>query len=216
MRSRGYYLAPIVYVVCSTAISAQQPPHPYALTPERFTVALTDSKLGPPLSLLTGKINRFDLRLFGDFEISDVGTIKKLMDEAPFDVYILTPFARAVATAADARRRFAEVPALNMDELNRVGIIVSVTPGSSFIRADSIDDVVLLVGLPGAAQTVVRPYKKDLQRQIIYNSAGAEKAVMTGAFYFLFTDFDRLPATLTCIGAGGNYTLRLTEGDIIR
>jgi hypothetical protein len=215
-------LVPILMVPFAPALQVQQAPSSqsrFALTPDRLSVAMADpngARLG--LSVVAGKINRGDFRIYADKDgapmtVSDSMTRSALTD-APFDVYVLTPYIRAAVTAADARRRYAPPPVLSPAALNADGIIVSIAPSANFLTADSVDAVVLLTDL---GRRTVQPVRSAPETRTVSNALGAHKTVTVGAFYFRFEDFEQLPLAIVCVQASGR-TLRLwiDEGDFPR
>jgi len=193
------------------AVGAQesQAQHPLALTAESLARATVDQRGGGSLqlSIVHAKVNRGDYNIHGDSWDSPERALQA-MEKAPFFVYLLTPYVRAAVTSAEARRRYDPPLNLNADTLNGDGIIVSITTPDNFIKAESIESVVLSL----ADNTIIRPFKTALERRTVSNALGASKTVTVGAFHFRFTDFDKLPLTLICVGAAT--TERYTVGDL--
>ena len=94
--------------------------------------------------------------------------------------------------------------------MNADGVVVSVTPGEDFTRADAIDDVVL----KRADGQVVHPFRRDVQPVEIVSRSGATRPVSQGAFYFRLDDVE-LPVTVVCVGHFGNFELVVNADDVI-
>jgi hypothetical protein len=204
-------------IVAAALGAALQPPlvSPYALTPEMLSRAIVDPRGGGILqaSLIAAKIDRSDFRIRTDVQESPL-LIRGLLTEPPFEVYLLTPYKRAAITAADARRRFVDVPPISAESLNADGILVSIVPSPNFLKAESIENVVLSVGAVGFPQTIVKPFRSELEKRTISNALGASKTVIAGAFHFHFSDFDRLPLSIVCVGPASTFTIFVSEGDL--
>ena len=168
------------------------------------------------LSLVFGKVNRGDYRIFAgdDSQRLTAAEVLGVLKDAPFEVYLLTPYSRAAVTGADAKRRYAPPPDVTAATLNADGIIVSIDTGSNFLTADSIDAVVLSVDL---GRRIVRPARTALEVRTVSNALGARKSVTVGAFYFRFEDFEQLPLAIFCVQASGR-TMKLwvEEEDLAR
>jgi hypothetical protein len=202
--------------ILQPALSAQLRPR-FALTEARLEEAFAEVRedRAPELAdILTQRAQRVDLRTpTGDgmfVSLKDYFAWKEKYPP-PFNVFVASPFMRAVATAFDARRRYMDPPLLTAAALNADGILVSVTPGDDFARADAIDDVVLKTSYDGR---IIRPFRRDVQPVSLQNRGGALKTLSAGAFYFRLEDFDQLPVTVICIGAGGNFEIGVSLDDI--
>ena len=195
--------------------AAQSGPR-FAIVEARLAEALAEVRedRAPVLAdVLILRAQRFDLRTpTGD------GLFVSLKDYVawrekyppPFNVFIASPYMRALATAYEAKRRYADPPRLSAADLNADGILVSVTPGDDFAHADAIEDVVL----KRFDGRVIRAFRRAVHPASIQNRGGASKTLSEGAFYFRLEDFDQLPVTVVCIGSGGNFEIGLNLDDI--
>jgi hypothetical protein len=142
MKSTTHHLRALL-IALAIATSAAHAQSRDALTPESLAAAMADGR-GAGLfraSVIAQKVNRQDFRLVPDSP-ADAGLALTLLRQAPFSVTLLTPYARAAVTAADARRRFAEVPRLVSELLNAEGIVVSIDVGPQFV-ASAVNDAVV-------------------------------------------------------------------------
>ena len=128
----------------------------------------------------------------------------------PFAVYVASPYMRALATAYEARRRYASPPPLSAAALNIEGVLVSVTPSEDFIAADAIEDVVL----KRFNGEVIHAVRQDVQPTTLQNRGGASRDLAAGAFYFRLEDFEQLPVTVVCISRLGNYEIAIGFDDV--
>jgi hypothetical protein len=141
----------------------------------------------------------------------DQGPLKaEAGQRAPFQVFLATPYTRAVFSALDARQRYLDPPALSAAQLNADGVVVSVFPGQTLTTAQAIEDV-LVKQLDGS---VVRPVKKDVQPDAPPGAIEASRVITRGVFYFPLAAFEHLPVTVICVGAGGNFSLEITSDDL--
>lgn len=205
----------LVLTATLAPVVAQSPPR-YAITEARLAQALAEVRedRAPIITdILTMRVDRGDLRtprsdgVFVSFK--DYFTWKE-KHPAPFTVFVGSPYMRALATALEAKRRFMDPPPLTAAALNADGMVVSVTPGEDFARADAIDDVVL----KRFDGEVIHAARRDVQEVAIQNRQGASRPVSEGAFYFTLEDFEQMPVTLICIGRAGNFEIVLNIDDI--
>jgi hypothetical protein len=133
---------------------------------------------------------------FANFQVT-----QRMLDEAPFTILIETPYFRAHYLASEARRRFAPLPALSIEELNAEGVTIRVIPGRNFLAAGTIESVVIKRG-----DRVVHAIKQSVTPLEIFNNAGATRTLAQGLFQFPLEALteDAGPYVLVCIGKTGN------------
>ena len=193
----------VMAVAIGSASLMAQSQSRYELTPDSLTQAMKSDRV--PLSVLYARVNRNDFRGF----IGD--KITQQLQDAPYEIYLLTPFQRAAATAADARRKFAPPPSyMTPDLFNQEGIIISVLPGSNFLTARSVERVVLKRG-----DVVVQAFKSVLEPHRISNNFGAVRDVVGGVFNFRLSDFDALPLQIVVVGPEVNYQIEIDYPDLV-
>src|SRR5437660_810164 len=110
---RSFWLRALTIALLADVGLTAQIPKPYALTPETLAQAIAEDENSAPagLPILAGRVNRVASSTLAD----DFGDVVARYENAPYDVYVLTPFVRAASTAADAKRRFLPAPALTAD-----------------------------------------------------------------------------------------------------
>src|ERR1051325_2207303 len=176
--------ATAVIILLGSAASAQR----FALTPEQLERAARpsrDNTTALPVTLA---------RLARAITTLSTGEIEQRLSAyktEPFHLYVLPPFIRVSATAADAARRFAPAPIFSIDRINADGVVLSMVMNPQ-AAAESIDAL------------LIRQVNGSLTRPA---AAGG------GAFYFPLDAFDRLPVTVICVGGRRNYETTLTEED---
>lgn len=142
--------------------------------------------------------------------MGDYKMMEKLKDP-PFFVTVSTPFTRTAAIALEARRTFQTPAFPTLDALNAERLIVTVSPGSSLITVDAIENVVVKHG-----DTVTKPLRAEVTPTVVQNAMGAKKESARGAFMFDFYVFDPQygPLTLVLIGKRGNFEWEMTAQDL--
>lgn len=138
------------------------------------------------------------------------GRYTYLPKDPPFNVTILTPWARAAMTALEAKRKYEPAPQLSADALNRLGLSIEVFPGSSMTTADAIENVVIKRG-----ENIIRPIERKVEPRTIQNALGAKRELSMGTFRF---EMDALAptadVTIVLIGSRGNYEITLTPAEL--
>jgi hypothetical protein len=198
-----------------TPAAAQTPPR-YAITEGRVAQTLAEARedRGPVIAdVLTMRVQAGDLRTPGGEAL--FSSVKDYSDwkekhPPPFAVIVASPYMRALFTVREAKRRYTDPPPMTAARLNSDGIVVSVTPGEDFARADGIEDVVL----KRFDGRTIRATSREVQDVTIQNRQGASRVLSEGAFSFRLEDFEDLPVTLICIGRSGNFEIVLTLDDI--
>jgi len=205
----------VACAILQPAPAAQMRPR-FALTEARLADAFAEvreDRAHELADILTQRAQRVDLRTptgNGMFvSLKDYFAWKEKYPP-PFNVFVASPYMRALATAFEAKRRYADPALLTAASLNADGILVSVTPGDDFTHADAIEDVVL----KGFDGRIIRAFRRDVQPTSIQNRGGALKTLSAGAYYFRLEDFDQLPITVICIGSGGNFEIGVSLDDI--
>ena len=210
------WVATVAAVAGLPTTSAAQAPPRYAITEARLADAFAEVReerapfVGDVIAMRQqrGDPARPDWEKL--FLSRDYPLRKDAPRSAPFTVYVASPYMRAIATANEARRRYAPPPPLTAADLNVDGVLVSVTPGEDFFGADAIEDLVL----KRFSGEVIHAVRQDVQPTTLQNRGGASRDLTTGAFYFRLEDFDQLPVTLICIGRLGNYEIAIGFDDI--
>jgi hypothetical protein len=142
--------------------------------------------------------------------VSDPKVTEKVKD-APFFVNISTPFTRAAWIALEARRTFQNPVFPSLDALNANRLVVSVSPGSSLLTVDTIENVVVKHG-----DTLTKPLRAEVHPTVVQNAVGVKKESAEGEFVFDFSVFDPQygPLTLVLIGKHGNFEWEMTADDL--
>ena len=208
-------LAPLAASAGAVTLAAQAPSR-YAVTDGRIAQALAEVRddRAPALAdVLTLRVSRGDLRTpGGDALFSSVRDYLAWKEKhpPPFTVIVAAPYMRALFTALEAKRRYTNPPPMRAAALNADGIVVSVSPGEDFARADAIEDVVLM----HFEGQIIHPARRDIREVTIQNRQGATRTLSEGAFYFTLEAFESLPVSVICIGRTGNLEIVLTVDDI--
>jgi hypothetical protein len=133
-----------------------------------------------------------------------------LAKDAPFDVMLLTPFSRAGFAAAEARRKFATPTRTDLTALNKQGLIVVVSPGTSFVTADAVEGMVIRRG-----DQVIKPLTSVIKPTMIENRMGAKSASAVGRFTFPMDVFaPKSPLTIVIIGKLRNFEIPMSEVEL--
>ena len=198
-----------------TPAAAQAPPR-YAITEARLAEAFAEVReerapfVGDVIAMRQRRGDPGRPEWEGLFLSRDYPLRRDASRVAPFTVHVASPYMRALATAYEARRRFASPPPLTAAALNVEGVLVSVTPGDDFFGADAIEDVVLR----RFNGEVIHAVRQDVQPTTLQNRGGASRDLSAGAFYFRLEDFEQLPVTVVCIGRVGNYEIAIGFDDV--
>jgi hypothetical protein len=142
--------------------------------------------------------------------VSDPSVREKTKD-APFFVNISTPFTRAAWITIEARRTFQNPVFPSLDTLNANRLVVSVSPGSSLLTVDTIENVIIKHG-----DMVTKPLRAEVHPTVVQNAVGVKKESAEGGFVFDFYVFDPQygPLTLVLIGKRGNFEWEMTADDL--
>lgn len=102
------------------------------------------------------------------------------------------------------------MPALSVDTLNRAGVSIEVSPGSSLATADAIEDVVLKRG-----DTIIRAIASNVEPRTIENAMGFKRELSVGSFTFDMAALQPTGSvTIVCIGRRDNYEVTLTATEL--
>jgi hypothetical protein len=138
------------------------------------------------------------------------GIYSYLPKDPPFSVTISTPWTRAAIAALEAKRKYEPAPSLSIDALNRLGLSINVSPGSSLTTADAIENVVIKRG-----EIIIRPIDRSVKPHTIQNAMGAKRELSSGSFTF---EMDALQPTtdltIVLIGKRGNYEITLIPAEL--
>jgi hypothetical protein len=143
----------------------------------------------------------------------DLPRAASLMTSPPQYSFVLwSPYSAATLLSAEAKRRFEPRQTPSFDDLNRQQIVVAVVPSSNFLKAGSIENVVIKRG-----STVLRPIKSEVVPVEIRNGLGARRTVSKGDFTFPFSAFDpSASTTVVLIGDAGNFEWTITREELAR
>jgi hypothetical protein len=209
----------LVFVCFSSTALLRGQGFQLVVTSDQVLQAARDANLPAAVRVFDDVMTRRTIR--GDYRSADgapftnVDAFTKHRESRPdqFLLYVATPYMRAVATFADARRRYAPLPELSPDALNSDGVVVSVMPGESFGAADAIDDVVVRP-IGSAEGAAIHATRRLIEPTLIINRAGGTRELSSGVFYFALSAFSDLPVDVICIGRNANETFRVDVQDL--
>lgn len=190
------------FVVVSIAVLTAQAPGVKPLTLEGFLLAqkATDIKdtFNAPTILGMMARARTDPRIL------------QVVDKAPYNFIIVSPYTRAATIAVEAKRKFTEATYPTLDLLNSDLVQVVVSPGSSMLTVDAIENMVIRRG-----DAVIRPSKSKIDPTTVRNGIGVTKASAEGVFTFDYAVFEpSSPITLVLIGKAGNFEWLMTPDEL--
>ena len=181
------------------------------LTDESLHAAVAEGeKGGGERYLLDLMVSRLAQSIYLDYEgeASDAERVLRQIQDKPYSVTLLTPFARAVVAASEAKRRFSNSPQLSASSLNAEGVMVTVQAGTNFSAAGIIQGLVIKKG-----DSVIRPAKTEITPTTIQNRLGASRPSAEARFFFSLESIPSFPFTLVCIGAAENFELTVVKRD---
>jgi hypothetical protein len=203
-----------VLIGLATATVLAQNPGPQPLTAETLKRAIEDGAAGeePMYSPVMMRVkSRRDKELKKEIphEVDADARLVHAMDKPPFMILIDTPYSMVVSVSAEAKRRFAEMPSVDLADLN-AGVTIEIAPGPSLREADAVEDVILKKN-----DQVIRSIKATVKPTTIQNAMGASREVSDGQFVFPFEAFRADgPLTIIVIGQGGNWEWTMTRGEL--
>ena len=140
--------------------------------------------------------------------------LNPIANEFPYALAITTPFSRGVALLREAKRKYLPIPNLSSDTLNAEGVVIVVSPSANFLKAESIERVVLKRGAD-----IVMPSSAAIVPATISNAAGASRTVNGGAFSFpidAFAPTEHVSVVLIGPARNQEWTLNRRELEALR
>ena len=141
---------------------------------------------------------------------ADYGELIDRGSKAPFFFSVISPFTTVMIMVEESKRKFIEPMFPTLEELNAAKVQVSVSPGSSMLTVDTIENVVIKRG-----DLVIRPLKAEVTPMVVQNNAGAKKDSAHGLFTFDYSAFEPgASITFVLIGKQGNFEWTLEPNEV--
>lgn len=162
----------------------------------------------PPMMRANAMYDK-DLKKEIPYQVDADARLMNALKSPPFMVIIETPFLTVAGVAHEAKRKFAQMPPVDLRSVN-AGIIVHVSPGPMIPDADAVENVVLKKN-----DQLIKALVADVKPTTIRSAMGLTKELSEGRFLFPIEAFQPdAPLTIIVVGRSANWEWTITAGEL--